>query len=82
MFDEQEIVDAANRFEVMFRGIAGLDDLSISEARGLFIALSDIVAEIVVSCSDETEPFLDLIRSKIAQLRAVGDTRTDPERLQ
>ncbi|QFG38317.1 hypothetical protein BDE18_0396 [Paracoccus pantotrophus] len=82
MLDEQEIVEAANRFEVMFRGIARLEGLSISEARGLFIALSDIVAQIVVSYSDETDPFLDLIRSKIAQLRAVGDARIDPERLQ
>jgi len=82
MLDEQEIVEAANRFEVMFRGIAGLDGLSISEARGLFIALSDLIAQIVVTCSDETDPFLDLIRSKIAQLRAVGDARIDPERLQ
>ncbi|WP_353429202.1 hypothetical protein [Paracoccus denitrificans] len=82
MSDEQEIVNAVNRFEVMFRGIAGLDDLSISETRGLFIALSDLIAEIVVSCSDETDPFLDLIRAKIERLRAVGDTRIDPERLQ
>ncbi|MBT0778045.1 hypothetical protein [Paracoccus sp. pheM1] len=82
MSDEQEIVNAANRFEVMFRGIAGLDDLSISETRGLFIALSDLIAEIVVSCSDETGPFLDLIRAKIERLRAVGDARIDPERLQ
>ncbi len=82
MSDEREIVNAVNRFEVMFRGIAGLGDLSISEMRGLFIALSDLIAEIVVSCSDETDPFLDLIRAKIERLRAVGDARIDPERLQ
>ena len=82
MFDEHAVVAAANHFNQVLCDAIPLDQLDIDEVRGLFVAMTDIMAVVVVSGSAETEPFIALLRAKIDELRLSVAELPVRERLQ